>query len=153
MAGRWISHLSRERSRELLRDAGFGEWTGRFFRGEEWGPQTPDGMTAVYNFIPSSGSEEAWVGTFSVTYFETDRWHVGWQGLVEVDGDRMVWTERETKDRWRFTLEGDELSLDWLGSNQRRLDGIPSAAYAVAYLSDPLHRTDCPTEPGVDCPE
>jgi hypothetical protein len=155
-AGEWISHLSRARVARQLKAAGLGKWTERFFKAEQWPKQQGwDGPTAVYTFTPRKVEDaDTWRGTFQVAYFEAaDYWHVGWKGLMRVDGDRMSWGDdySNASDRFRWRDTGDNLAVTWKGSDLKAYKGIPSPVYMVAYFTDPLKPSDCPMDPETNC--
>ena len=111
-------------------------------------------MTIVFAFTPVEGTEGAWSGDFQVAYYEaTDAWNIGWKGQVGVEDQDMAWTDDFTGvvDRMTFDIRGDQLTLDWQGADTSSFDGYPPEAYATAYLTEPLTRTTCPLDPGVDC--
>ena len=153
--GSWIAHYERRRATKTLKAAGLGTWTESFFEAEAW-PPAGESMTTVYTFTPSEGEPRAWHGTFAVAYFEAgDIWHVGWRGPAEVSGNKIEMYDdySQTTDVFRWQVDGDELTLRKVRSDAELHKGIPAEVYDTAYLTSPLIRTDCPMDPGTDCPE
>jgi hypothetical protein len=155
LGGSWIAHYDRRRATKTLKAAGLGTWAESFFEAEAW-PPAGESMTTVYTFTPSEGEPRAWHGTFAVAYFEAgDIWHVGWRGPAEVSGNKIEMYDdySQTTDVYRWRVDGDELTLRKVRSDAELHKGIPLEVYDTAYLTSPLIRTDCPMDPGTDCPE
>lgn len=154
LAGSWIAHYERARATEQLKAAGLGKWTEAFFEAEAW-PPPGESLTAVYTFTPSDGDRQTWEGTFAVAYFEVgDFWKVGWAGSALAAGRQIEMHDdfSQTTDVFGWQVKGDELTLQKVRSDAKQAKGLPVEVYDVAYLSDPLTRTDCPMDPATDCP-
>jgi hypothetical protein len=140
---RWIQHLTLPEMEADLRAAGLEQWTEEFFTAERLtGPQT-----VVWDFDTASD-------TFSVAYHEADgTWHVGWKGPLDVDDSTMTLTDdfSGAVQAFAWKLDGDEMTLTPRSSSVEQLKGIPIEVYDVAYMTQPLARTDCPMTPGQDC--
>ena len=80
-------------------------------------------------------------------------WHVGWKGPVAVDGDTVVLQDdlSPTEDTLRWSVDGDQLTLEIVEVNDVVLKGLPNEVYLHAYLmAAPFVRTDCTPLSG-DC--
>jgi len=152
--GSWIHYLSRDRTARLLQAAGLGKWSKKYFVTEDW-PKEPKAVTAVYTFTPTKVEDaNTWRGTFQAAYFEREGyWHVGWKGLLTVDGHSLKVTDDYggSADRFVWRVRGDHLTLRWQGSDLKEYKGIPSRVYMVSEMTDPLKKTDCPMDPATNC--
>ena len=141
---RWIQHLTHSKIRTDLKAAGLAKWAEKYIATEEF----TDPQTVVWDFDTASDS-------FSVAYYMPDgTWHVGWKGPLDVDDTTMTITDdfSSAVDTFAWKIKSDEMTLTRKGaSSLDSLKGIPMEVYDVAYLSEPLTRTDCAMNPGQDC--
>jgi hypothetical protein len=136
--GSWRLELTDEQLRASLTEAGFQQYAEEFLRVEEIEGAISQVLTVDgdrFAFAYQSGSQP---------------WHVGWKGPVTVTGDTLTLLDDKaaTTDTLRYTIGGDELTLDVIQAGDAVLKGIPNEAYLRAYLtSAPFVRTNCvPTE-------
>lgn len=139
--GAWRLELTEAEMTTTLTAAGYADLAEAFFAAEDIEGTITQVLTIEadrFAFAYQSGSQP---------------WHVGWQGPAEIIGDLVTLRDEVStgEDTLRWTVTGDELTLDIVDTADQVLKGLPNEVYLVAYLmSAPFQRTDCvPTE--ADC--
>lgn len=136
--GSWRLELTEEQIGKALDAAGYGELTEKFLRAEEIEGSTTQVLTI----------EE---GRFATAYQSGSQpWAVGWKGPATIIGDTVTFLDElsPTRDTLRWTVDGDQLTLELVESNGVELKGLPAEVFDVGYLmAAPFQRVDCvPTE-------
>lgn len=135
MQATWLLDVKREQIGSNLEKAGYGKLVDRFYESEGLATKrTTMTLTLYPDFF-----EIAWL-------LPDQTWDVGWQGPVRVEQGVLHFEDdyfEGVTDSFRPSVEGDELTLDFVKTNVGKVRGIPSEAYSTAYFSQPWALADC----------
>lgn len=132
LQGTWLVDLTRAELRHDMDAAGFGRYSDQFINVERLHRRVR--LTVTYTD-----------DSFEVAWLYPDGWYVGWYGTAdEADGVLTV-TDAEVlaSDAYRWSIDGDALTLRLQNTTMPDPHGIPFEAYSSAYFSRPLQQGDC----------
>lgn len=131
LEGTWRVEQTKADIVRNLRQHGFGRYVQRFLAAE--GTRAQD--IWEYDFYGEN---------LTARYLNADgTWHAGVRATIEVDGDELRVYDLEflTTDIWRWTIDGDQLRLEWLGSEgPQTIKGLPVETFVRAYYTPPMTR-------------
>lgn len=133
LTGHWMARLSQADLRHDLRAAGYGKRADDYIAAEN--------AEVGYLYVLTLDED-----TFNVAYFQEGQiWHVGWQGAATDVNGTLTLTDDFSSivDSYTWTVEGDQLTLDFAATTGGLLDTLPSEAYSRAHFSRPLTAVAC----------